>query len=82
MSQKIVFSVNTTDIRNVFTNGRATATIIKNSDGKYTVVKLYENAVQACDSYTEAREVALSARTTSPDHHVSDVKERRFKQSA
>ncbi|MNY39653.1 hypothetical protein D3C86_1743470 [compost metagenome] len=76
-----MFSVNTTDIRNVFTNGRATATIVKNADGKYTVIKLYENAVQACDSYTEAREAALAARTTSPDRHVSDVKERRFKEA-
>lgn len=82
MTQKIVYSMNTTDIRNVFTNGRATATIIKGQDGKYTVVKLYENAVQECDTYSQAREAALSARTTTADNHITEVKQRRFKQTA
>jgi hypothetical protein len=61
MSKVIRFAHNTTDVRMVFENNRAIATIAKMENGNYRVIRLYDEVVVDCDSYNEAREKALNS---------------------
>lgn len=67
---KIEFTTNTTGVRIAFRNNRAIATIEKTDDGKYRVINLYNQFVKDCDSYTEARNEALTAPSVRPDNLV------------
>lgn len=67
---KIEFTTNTTDVRVVFKNNRAVATILKMEDGRYRVVNLYNQFVKDCDSYTEARNEGMMAPSVRPDNLV------------
>lgn len=64
MAKVIKFSKNSTDIRIVYKDRRAIATIERTDKGKYRVIRLYNQLVWDCDSYTEAREMALDAANT------------------
>jgi len=66
MTTRIKIAQNTTDVRVCFVNGRAVSTIIKQEDGKYRVVKMYDGYVKDCDSYSEAREEAVTAGVQTP----------------
>ena len=65
MTTQVKFT-DTPEVRIVYNNNRATATIIKLDDGNYRVVKLYEGYVKDCDSYSEARQEALAAAPLPP----------------
>lgn len=69
-TSKIEFTTNTTDVRVVFKNNRAVATILKMEDGKYRVVNLYNQYVQDFDNYSDARKEGLSAPSIRPDNLV------------
>lgn len=62
----IKFAKNSTDIRIAYNNGRAVASIVKLPTNQYRVVKMYDGFVWDCDSYSEARDIALNAPTTLP----------------
>lgn len=64
MAKVIKFSKNSTDIRIVYKDRRAIATIERTDKGKYRVIRLYNQLVWDCDSYTQAREMALDAANT------------------
>lgn len=67
---KIEFTTNTTDVRLVFKNNRAVATIIKKEDGKYMVVNHYNQFVKEFDTYNSARGEAIMAPSIRPDNLV------------
>lgn len=64
MAKVIKFSKNSTDIRIVYKDKRAIATIERTDKGKYRVIRLYNQVVWDADSYTEAREFALDSANT------------------
>lgn len=64
MAKVIKFSKNSTDVRIVYKDKRAIATIERTDKGKYRVIRLYNQIVWDADSYTEAREFALDAANT------------------
>lgn len=74
MTAQIKILKNTSDVRIAYKNNRAIATIIKQPDGKYRVVKMYEGYVKDCDSYNEARTEALTA---APLRQTSNVRQLR-----
>ena len=64
MAKVIKFTKNTTDIRIVYKDRRAIATIERTDKGKYRVIRLYNQIVWDADSYTDAREFALDSANT------------------
>lgn len=64
MAKVIKFSKNSTDIRIVYKDKRAIATIERTEKGKYRVIRLYNQIVWDADSYTDAREFALDSANT------------------
>lgn len=62
MSAQIKMLKNSSDIRVAIVNNRVVSNIIKLENGNYRVVKLYEGYAKDCETYSEAREEALSAR--------------------
>jgi hypothetical protein len=69
----IKYSKNSTDVRICYKSGRAVSTIQKMEDGKYRVVKLYEEEVTDCGTYNIAREVAKSAAMTQAPRTKKDA---------
>lgn len=64
MAKVIKFSKNSTDIRIVYKDKRAIATIERTDKGKYRVIRLYNQIVWDADSYTDAREFALDSASS------------------
>lgn len=69
----IKYSKNDSNLRICYKSGRAISTIQKMEDGKYKVVKLYEEEVKECDSYSIAREEAMSAAMTQAPRAKRDA---------
>lgn len=57
----IKISSNMPELRICFLSGRAVSTIQKMPNGKYVVVKVYENSITECNRYSEARKEAEGA---------------------
>ena len=81
MSNQIKFAFNSTDVRIAYTNGRAVATIIKDEDGNYRVVKMYDGQVQDCKTYTEARAVALESSIATTSKRSQAYKEQKAREA-
>ena len=69
-NSKIEFTTNTTDVRIVYKQNRAVATILKTDEGRYRVVSLYNQYVKDFDSYNEARTEALMSPSIRPENLV------------
>jgi len=70
MTTQIKLAANTSDIRIAYVNGRAVSTIVKLENGNYRVVKLYDQYVKDCETYSEARTTALEASPLRPTNVV------------
>lgn len=82
MAKVIKFSKNSTDIRIVYKDKRAIATIERTEKGKYRVIRLYNQIVWDADSYTDAREFALDSANTLDVAVFQDSKSNQQQQSA
>lgn len=81
MAKVIKFSKNSTDIRIVYKDKRAIATIERTEKGKYRVIRLYNQIVWDADSYTDAREFALDSANTLDVAVFQDSKSNQQQQS-
>jgi hypothetical protein len=70
MTTTIKISANSSDVRIAYVNGRAVSTIVKLENGHYRVVKLYDQYVKDCDTYSEARQEAIHAAPLRPSNVV------------
>jgi ribosomal protein L34E len=72
----IKFVNDSSEIRVCFKSSRAVSTIQKMPNGRYVVVKVYEEEVTECDKYSEAKQEAESAAmlpaTTHSTHHSKE----------
>ena len=82
MAKVIKFSKNSTDIRIVYKDRRAIATIERTDKGRYRVIRLYNQLVWDCDSYTQAREMALDSANTLDVAVFQDSESNQQQQSA
>lgn len=64
---------NNPDFRICYRSSRAISTIQKMPNGKYVVVKLYEEETTECDHYSTAKKEAASAAMTQAPRTTKDA---------
>lgn len=74
MRKIIRFAKNSTDVRTLYVNGVAIASISRLETGKYVVHAFYENIVWETSRYTDAREYALRLRLTQSTAEAEETK--------